>query len=138
MKSLRVMALLLLGCACLGASAAAGSKPKKPRLRVRAIPIMAMAPVEVTLLIDLEGGDDLEDFYCPEIRVEWGDGAKSVQESDCPPFEPGSAITRHYSLSHGFRHGGYFEARVSLRRAGKTVTSAHANLTVQAGLGENQ
>ena len=136
MKSLRVMALLLLGAACFGVPSEAGNKPKKPQLRLRAIPAMAMAPVEVTLLIDLEGGDDLEDFYCPEIEVEWGDGAKSVQESDCPPFEPGTAITRHYSLSHAFRRGGFFEARVRLRRAGKTVTSAQANITVQSGLGE--
>jgi hypothetical protein len=136
MRSLRVMALLLLAGSVGLAPASAGSKLKKPRLRLRAIPIMAMAPVEVTVLIDLDGGDDLEDYYCPEIEVEWDDGAKSVQESDCPPFEPGTAITRHYSLSHSFRRSGLFEARVRLRRAGRVVAASQVNIRVQAGLGE--
>jgi hypothetical protein len=128
------LAFALIGVA--GAPAAAkDAKPKKPKLEVRAVPMMAMAPVEVLLLIDLKGGDDLEEYYCPEIEVLWDDGGKSSQEADCPPFQPGTAITRHYSLSHEYRNGGEFEVRVRLRRAERIITSTQVRVSVRPPLG---
>jgi hypothetical protein len=117
---------------------AASTKPKKPKLEIRLAPSMASAPVEVTVFIDLRGGEDLEEFYCPEIAVDWDDGSKSVQESDCAPFEPGSVVTRHFSVSHPYRQGGLYRVRVRLRRAGKTVASEEQTATIRAGIGEFQ
>jgi hypothetical protein len=110
-------------------------KPNRPRLEVRAIPMMGMAPVEVLVMIDLKGGDELEDFYCPEIEVLWDDGGKSSQESDCPPFEPGTQITRHFSVGHEYQRGGEFEVRVRLKRADRVVSSAHVRVSIRPPLG---
>jgi hypothetical protein len=115
---------------------AASTKPKKPKLEIRLAPSMAMAPVEVTVFLDLRGGDDLEEFYCPEIEVDWDDGSKSVQESDCAPFEPGSVVTRHFSVSHPYRQGGLYRVHVRLRRAGKTVASGEQTVSIRSGIGE--
>lgn len=135
MRAVAIALVLALGGAVPLTLEAKEPKPKKPRLEVRAIPVMGMAPVEVLLLIDLKGGDELEDFYCPEIEVLWDDGGKSVQESDCPPFEPGTQITRHFSAGHEYRRGGEFEVRVRLRRADRVVSSAHVRVSIRPPLG---
>jgi hypothetical protein len=131
------LSLLLLGVNTVQVDAAS-TKPKKPKLELRLAPSMAIAPVEVTVFIDLRGGDDLEEFYCPEIDVDWGDGSRSVQESDCAPFGPGAVVTRHFSVSHPYRQGGLYRVRVRLRRAGKTIASEEQAVSIRAGIGEFQ
>src|SRR5512147_133616 len=39
-------------------------KPKRPQLELRALPQIAFAPVTVMFSVDLEGGDDIEEYYC--------------------------------------------------------------------------
>ena len=52
--------------------------PKRPKITLRAQPLIAMAPARVVLTAELVGGDnDFEDFYCPAVEWEWGDGTKS-------------------------------------------------------------
>jgi hypothetical protein len=130
-----LLALLLLGVVVAPPSAA-GPKPKKPKLEVRVAPGLGTAPLEVTAFISLLGGDDLEEFYCPEIELDWDDGAKSLQAPDCAPFEPGTPLTRHFSAGHLYRRGGYFEVRVRLRRAGRTIATAEGQARIAAGAGE--
>ena len=77
-----LVAISLGGTARLGAEA----KPKKPTLDIRVSPRMAFSPVTVHLVAELKGGDDIEEYYCPEIEWDWDDGGKSVHEADCPPF----------------------------------------------------
>jgi hypothetical protein len=115
---------------------AADSKPKKPKLEVRALPRVGIAPVEVLAIADLVEGDDLEEFYCPELEWEWDDEAKSQQEIDCPPFEPGMKIERHFTARHLYLRGGGFRIRVRLKRGGRTIASATAELEVRSGPGE--
>ena len=74
-----------------GLAWAADAKPKKPRFELRATPRMAFSPVNVFLTAELMGGDDVEEYYCPELEWEWDDGGKSTQESDCAPFEAGKS-----------------------------------------------
>ena len=59
-------------------------KLKKPKLDLRATPRMAFSPVNVLLVAELTGGDDVEEYYCPELEWDWDDGGKSVHEADCP------------------------------------------------------
>ena len=54
------------------------AKPKKPRLDLRATPRMAFSPVNVFLTAELTGGDDVEDYHCPELEWDWDDGGKST------------------------------------------------------------
>ncbi len=130
-----LLTLLLFGVA-IAPSGATVPKPKKPKIEVRVAPSMGTAPLEVTAFISLQGGDDLEEFYCPEIELDWDDGAKSLQAPDCPPFEPGMALTRHFSAGHLYRRGGYFDVRVRLKHAGKTLASGEAQARVAAGAEE--
>ena len=76
--------LLLFGALTVAVSAQKpekGSKdqenadPKRPKITLKAQPLIAMAPARVVLTAELVGGDDdFEDFYCPAIEWEWGDG----------------------------------------------------------------
>ncbi len=115
--------------------AAGDAKPKKPKLEARALPVMGLAPVEVLLIMDLKGGDELEDFYCPAIEVDWDDGAHSSQESDCPPFEPGMKLTRHFTVSHEYKGPGEFDLHARLVHAERVVASAQVHVSIRAGLG---
>jgi hypothetical protein len=112
-------------------------KPKKPKVTVRALPEIAFAPAEVLVIVELKGGDEIEELYCPELEVDWDDGGKSIKESDCAPFEAGvTKLARRMTASHLYRRGGVYELRVRLRRADKTVASGRAGVTIRAGASE--
>lgn len=128
-------AVLLLGT-CPEAWAA-DAKPKKPSLEVRAVPRMGFSPLTVLFIAELKGGDDVEQYYCPEVEWEWSDGGKSVQESDCPPYEDGtSKIGRRFTTEHVFRYSGNYRVSVRLLKARKAFAKADVSVTVRAGLGE--
>ena len=62
------------------------------------------------------GGDDVEEYYCPELEWDWDDGGKSVQESDCPPFEAGvTKIERRFTAEHEYRKAGVYNVKVTMR-----------------------
>jgi hypothetical protein len=112
-------------------------KPKRPSLSVRATPRIAFSPVTVFLTAELTGGDDIEQYYCPDIVWEWGDGGKSEQGSDCPPFEDGvSKIERRFSAEHVFRRAGNYTVSATLRRTGKALAKADVKLTIRPGFGD--
>ncbi|HEY7512662.1 MAG TPA: hypothetical protein VIG50_20550 [Vicinamibacteria bacterium] len=138
MRTRPTHAFILLAVA-LGASAAAAAdaKPKKPRLDLRATPRMAFSPVNVFLTAELSGGDDVEEYYCPELEWEWDDGGKSTQESDCAPFEAGKTkIERRFTADHEYRRAGVFNVKVTMRRAGRNLATASVRVTVRPGLGD--
>ena len=117
--------------------AAAEAKPKKPRLDLRATPRMAFSPVNVFLTAELMGGDDVEEYYCPELEWEWDDGGKSTQESDCPPYEAGkTTIERRYTADLEFRRAGVYNVKITMRRSGKSLATANVRVTVRPGLGD--
>ncbi len=107
-----------------------GGKPKKPQLDLRASPRMAFSPVEILLTGQLKGGGDLEEFYCPGLEWDWGDGTHSSHESDCAPFETGTTLERFFSARHAYRSPGAYNVRLTLRRATRTVAVASVAVTV--------
>ena len=142
-----VLALLLaLGLASAGAAADKkseegkkgdeGKTGKRPSLALRALPRFAFSPASVHFTAELTGGDDLEEFYCPDVEWEWGDGGKSQQESDCPPFEEGTRIERRFTADHVFQLAGRYTVKVTLRRAGKSVAAQTLQMTIRPGLGD--
>jgi hypothetical protein len=133
-RAARAAAACLLSAA-LG-PAFADDKPKKPRLDLRVTPRMAFSPVTVLVVAELQGGDDVEEFYCPEIEWEWDDGGKSVNEGDCPPFEAGTKIERRFTAEHDFRRAGVYNVKVTLRRAGRSIAANSVRVTVRPGLGD--
>lgn len=127
--SLAMVPLLLLALAAPGQTGE--PKAKKPRLDLRATPRIAMSPVNVLLVAELVGGAESEDYYCPGLEWEWGDGGKSAHESDCPPFEPGVEVARRFSAMHAYSRPGDYQVTVRLRRADRSLAVATTSLTVR-------
>lgn len=110
-------------------------KPKKPRLDVRATPRMAFSPVNVFFNAELQGGDDIEEYYCPQLEWDWDDGGKSIQEGDCPPFAPGmTRIDRRFSAEHEYRRAGVFNVKLTMRRATRSFAASNVRITVRPGV----
>ena len=112
------------------AVAGEGGKPTRPRLDVRASPRVAFAPREILVIGELKGGQDVEDFYCPGLEWDWGDGSRSARESDCSPFEAGMRLDRFFTARHAFRAPGEYNVRLTLHRADRTVAVASVAVTV--------
>ncbi len=131
-----LLGLLLALAVSLPASSAPEAKGKRPRLDLKATPRMAFAPVNAFVTAELVGGDDVEEYYCPELEWDWDDGGKSTTESDCAPFEPGVKIERRFTAEHEYRRSGTYDIKVTLRRAGRTLAAQTFRLTVKPGLTE--
>ena len=113
------------------APAGDASRDKKPHLELRASPRVAFFPVEIVAIGEVMGGQDTEDFYCPGLEWDWGDGSRSARESDCAPFVDGATVDHLYSARHAFRAPGVYVVRLTLRRAGRAVAVASAAVAVR-------
>jgi hypothetical protein len=139
------------GVACLVLSAMVGSaafaqkpdkdaKPKddearRPKVTLKAQPVISMSPSRVVLTAELSGGaNDFEEFYCPTVEWDWGDGTQSESTTDCAPYESGkSEIKRRFTVEHVFRAGAY-RVLFRLKRHDKPVATASVNIQVRPGL----
>lgn len=110
---------------------------RKPRLDLRASPRLSLLAANVRVVAELVGGDDAEEFHCPAVEWEWGDGERSAQESDCEPFEPGTAIERRHTASHAYYRPGQYSVRVTLRRAGRSIAAATTTVTIGTSSADN-
>ena len=111
-------------------------KAKKPTLSLRASPPISFSPANIHLVAELKGGpDDYEEFYCPAVEWDWGDGTRSENSSDCDPYEPGvSQISRRFSKTHVYNIQGRYRVQVRLKRNTKVLTSASTNIQVRPGI----
>lgn len=140
------MFTLLLAAALAAAPAALGSpdekksedakKGKKPTLELRITPRFSFSPANVLFTAELTGGEDSEEYHCPELEWEWDDGGKSVGESDCDPYEAGGKIERRFTATHLYKTSGIYLAKVTLRKAGKAVAAQTIKVTVRPGVGD--
>jgi hypothetical protein len=114
----------------------AEEKGKKPTLTLRASPPISFSPANILLVAELKGGpDDFEEYYCPAVEWDWGDGTRSESSADCDPFEAGkSTITRRFSKQHTYNIQGRYRVQVRLKRNSKLLTSASTNIQVRAGI----
>jgi hypothetical protein len=110
-------------------------KDKHPTLKLTARPPLGMSPTRVVLTADLNGGpNDAEDYYCPTVEWDWGDGTTSESMSDCDPYEPGkSEIKRRYTIDHVFRAGNYRVA-LRLKKREKMIASATVMIEIRPGI----
>ena len=108
---------------------------KRPKITLKAQPAISMSPSRVVLSAELLGGaDDFEEYYCPTVEWQWGDGTASEATNDCEPYQPGkSEIKRHFTVEHVFRAGNY-RILFQLKRRNKSVAAATANIQVRPGL----
>jgi hypothetical protein len=76
--------VLVLLCTGTLSSAQSGGEAKKPSLSLRVTPPLGFSPLRVRLVVDVRGGtDDYEEFYCPTVQWDWGDGTGSESGEDC-------------------------------------------------------
>jgi hypothetical protein len=121
----RSLALLAAGTAVFATSLSGEVPVKKPRLVLRATPPAAIGPVEVLVTAVLVGGDEHEDFYCPQIEWTWADDSRSVREEDCPAYEARtSTIARRYTARRVFEGEGPQWVRLTLRRGSRVVAES--------------
>jgi hypothetical protein len=108
---------------------------KRPKLTLKAQPMISISPARVVLTAELIGGpNDFEEFYCPTIEWDWGDGTQSESTTDCAPYEAGkSEIKRRFTVEHVFRAGMY-KVMFRLKRRDKPLTAATINIQVRPGL----
>jgi hypothetical protein len=111
--------------------------PRRPSVLLKAQPNVGISPVRARLTVELIGGaNDYEDFYCPTVEWDWGDGTRSQSSFDCQPYQQGkSEIRRHFTVDHLFRSGRY-HVTFRLKRADKIFAMTTTDVVVQPGLGE--
>jgi hypothetical protein len=122
--------LLAVAAVAYSAPARAGDPEQKPRLDLRASPRVSFSPVEVFAVGELKGGQDTEEFYCPGLVWDWGDGTRSAQESDCSPYQDGAQLERFFSARHAFTVPGTYAVTLLLVRAGRMITRATMTVMV--------
>ena len=128
---------LVFALTFVGGGGAGDEKPKKPHLELRALPRMAFSPVNVMLTAELVGGDDVEEYHCPELEWDWDDGGKSMHEADCAPFEEGkTTIERRFTADHEYRKAGVYQIKATMRRVNRTLATATVRVTVRPGIAD--
>jgi hypothetical protein len=136
----RALSLLAVLVVALATSNAVGAQrsgdDKKPSLSLKATPPVGFSPLKVRLVVDVKGGsDDYEEFYCPSIEWDWGDGTVSRNSEDCDPFQSGkSTIKRRYSIEHVFRQPDTFQVFFRLKQRDRVIAATRANVQVRPGV----
>jgi len=128
--------VLLPGTSALLIGATDQDESKKPSLSLKATPPIAFSPARVRVVAEIRGGaDDYQDFYCPSVEWDWGDGTVSENTEDCEPYEAGkSSIRRRFSTEHTYRQAGNYKVFFRLKRKDKTVAATSASVQVRPGL----
>jgi len=138
----RALSLLAVLVVALATSNAVGAQrsgdDKKPSLSLKATPPISFSPAKVRVAVDVRGGaDDYQDFYCPTIEWDWGDGTISENTEDCDPYEAGkSTIRRRFSAEHIYRMSGNYKVIFKLKRKDKTLAATSVTVQVRPGLRE--
>ena len=102
---------------------------KKPGLNVKVYPLIGFSPIGALVSAQLTG-EESQDFYCPGIEWNWGDGTKAYQESDCSPWEGHEDYPRFWSKKHVYGYGDY-TITVNLQKSGKTLLAGTTFLQVR-------
>jgi hypothetical protein len=117
-----------------GAADAQRNDGKKPSLSLKATPPLGFSPLRVRLMVEVRGGDEDPELYCPSIEWDWGDDQTSQSSEDCAPYQAGkSTIRRRYSTEHVFRESGTYTVRFRMKQGNRVVASASANVQVRDG-----
>jgi hypothetical protein len=157
--SLAVAAAATPSVPSLCVASAAPPQKKKPSISLKATPPVGFSPLRVVVTAEVKGGaNDFEDFYCPSVEWDWGDGTKSETKADCDPYEAGkSEIKRRYVHEHTFRASAMtaspltsaspdmmgnqqpsaqYRVRFVLKQKSKTVGSGQTNVEVRGTVRE--
>ena len=117
---------------------AAPADKSKPSISVKASPTVAFSPARIVVTADIKGGpNDYEDFYCPSIEWDWGDGTISNQTSDCEPYVAGkSEIKRHFTTYRVFDTSGDYRVEFKIKQKDRTIAVGSTMVKIRPGAGE--
>ena len=117
-------------------SAQRGGDDRKPSLSLKANPPVGFSPLRVRLVVDLKNGaNDYQDYYCPAVQWDWGDGTVSENSEDCDPYQAGkSEIRRRCSVEHVFRQAGTYQVFFRLKQRDRVIAAISANVEVRPGV----
>jgi peptide deformylase len=119
------------GITLLSAMISSAGEKKGTRVSLRAAPRVAAAPVTIVFNVELAGGEDGEDLYCPVLEWEWGDGTRSVEDEDCPSFEAGrTPVSRRFTVSHEYRDRARPRVVVTVRKGDRVLGTANVALII--------
>jgi hypothetical protein len=109
--------------------------PKRPSLSLKASPGTGMVPARISATAEFKGGDDdFQEYYCPSIEWNWGDGTVSEASNDCDPYESGvSQIKRRYTQSHTYKRPGAFRIVFRLKQRDRILTSQTTTVRLLGG-----
>ena len=127
--------------ASVGASSAQrGGDDRKPSLSLKANPPVGFSPLRVRLVVDLKNGaNDYQEYYCPGVQWDWGDGTVSENSEDCDPYQAGkSEIRRRFTVEHVFRRPENYRVTFRLKRHDKAVGQATTQIQVRPGMPEGR
>jgi hypothetical protein len=120
MKRPLVLILTLLWlCSCSGKRAQDNTDVSPavdgPTFTVNGSPRQGFAPLRVTFRGLLEGVEESnQEFYCLQEEWDFGDGAKSTEQPNCPPFSPETKIKTEFFIDHLYEKEGNYTIRVVL------------------------
>ena len=129
--------VLVIVIASSGASNAQRSgDDRKPSLSLKATPPVGFSPLRVRLVVDVKNGaNDYQEYYCPAVQWDWGDGTVSENSEDCDPYQAGkSEIRRRYSVEHVFRQAGTYQVFFRLKQRDRVMAAISANVEVRPGV----
>jgi hypothetical protein len=117
-------------------SAQRGGDDRKPSLSLKANPPVGFSPLRVRLVVDVKNGaNDYQEYYCPAVQWDWGDGTVSENSEDCDPYQAGkSEIRRRYSVEHVFRQAGTYQVFFRLKQRDRVIAAISANVEVRPGV----
>ena len=132
-------AALLVGVGALSPALSQEKQEKKeakrPSLSLKATPGTGMVPVRISATAELKGGDDdFQEYYCPTIEWNWGDGTVSESSADCEPYEAGvSQIRRRFTVSHTYKRAGAYRISFRLKAKDRVITSQTTTVRLLGG-----
>jgi hypothetical protein len=128
-------ALLTAAALSSSVSAEARKEAKRPALSLKASPGTGMVPIRVSATAEFKGGDDdFQEYYCPTIEWNWGDGTISEASADCQPYEAGvSQIRRRYTVSHTYKRAGAFRISFRLKMKDRVIASQTTQVRLLGG-----
>jgi hypothetical protein len=138
MKVLALPLVLALVSPALSLGGHSPDKEKRASISLKASPAIAFSPARVVVTADIKGGtDDLEEFYCPAIEWEWGDGTRSTQSADCEPYESGkSEIRRHFTADRVYETSGDYRVELRLKQKDKVIAAGSTLIKIRPGVRE--
>jgi hypothetical protein len=109
---------------------------KRPGLSLKASPVISFSPARIVLTAELKGGpNDFEEYYCPTVEWDWGDGTHSEATADCEPYEAGkSEIKRRYIVEHVYRYAANYRVQFKLKKKDKVLSAVTATVQVRPGV----